>query len=291
MSSGIWKYKYFVDVIENRSFTKAGNINYVSQTAISQNITSLEKLAGGKLIHRGRGEIVPTQMGQIVYRRAKELLEIENTMIKEIEQLKEQDVTHIGIDSAINKKLWMIYEQVYDPYFRFGEAGMECYKLDSVIGTRMMKNRELDVFIGYDDPELMKEPEITYESLTISKLGIYVGKNTTIPHGNLRLEDLSGHKCYKAQMYSCSWQKDAEKRLEKDCPFIEVKNVETMKVKVEFNNGFAFVDSRYFYKNDGEIRRLEDYDKNCEVKMYYHTNGNKKDVQQFMKKMKKAMGA
>ncbi|MBM6684520.1 LysR family transcriptional regulator [Faecalicatena contorta] len=40
--SSIWKYKYFVDVIESKSFTKAGNMNYVSQTAISQNISSLQ---------------------------------------------------------------------------------------------------------------------------------------------------------------------------------------------------------------------------------------------------------
>ena len=54
--SSIWKYKYFVDVIESKSFTKAGNMNYVSQTAISQNISSLEKMAGGKLVNRGKGE-------------------------------------------------------------------------------------------------------------------------------------------------------------------------------------------------------------------------------------------
>ena len=41
--SSTWKYKYFIDVVENKSFTKAGTINYVSQTAISQNISSLEK--------------------------------------------------------------------------------------------------------------------------------------------------------------------------------------------------------------------------------------------------------
>lgn len=95
--SSIWKYKYFVDVIENRSFTKAGNINYVSQTAISQNISSLEKMAGGKLINRGKGEVVPTELGQIVYRRAKEMLEIEARMTREIEQFRNREVTYIGI--------------------------------------------------------------------------------------------------------------------------------------------------------------------------------------------------
>ena len=31
----LWKYKYFVDVIDSKSFTKAGKKNFVSQTAIS----------------------------------------------------------------------------------------------------------------------------------------------------------------------------------------------------------------------------------------------------------------
>lgn len=46
----LWKYKYFVDVIDSKSFTKAGKKNFVSQTAISQQISSLEKSVGGKLI-------------------------------------------------------------------------------------------------------------------------------------------------------------------------------------------------------------------------------------------------
>ena len=45
--SSTWKYKYFIDVVENKSFTKAGTINYVSQSAFSLYISSLEKRFGG----------------------------------------------------------------------------------------------------------------------------------------------------------------------------------------------------------------------------------------------------
>ena len=41
----LWKYKYFLDVVELKSFTKAGARNYVTQTAVSQQIASLEKMA------------------------------------------------------------------------------------------------------------------------------------------------------------------------------------------------------------------------------------------------------
>ena len=183
----------------------------------------------------------------------------------------------------------MTYEQIYDPHFlRMGEK-MECYRIDSKIGIRMMKKHELDVFIGYDDNELLGEPGISSEYLTSSRLGVYVGKTTTIPYGALRLADLSGHRCYTAPPYSCSVQKEAEKRLEKECAFIAVKNVETMKLKVEFNDAFAFVDSRYFYCNDGEIRSLTDYEKDCEIRMYYPTSCDKKNVHRFMKMLKEKM--
>ena len=49
----LWKYKYFLDVVELKSFTKAGARNYVTQTAVSQQIASLEKMAGGTLLERG----------------------------------------------------------------------------------------------------------------------------------------------------------------------------------------------------------------------------------------------
>ena len=70
--SSTWKYKYFIDVVENKSFTKAGTINYVSQTAISQNISSLEKSIGGKLLNRGNGEIILTDWGSCVQARKRD---------------------------------------------------------------------------------------------------------------------------------------------------------------------------------------------------------------------------
>ena len=51
----LWKYKYFLDVVELKSFTKAGARNYVTQTAVSQQIASLEKMAGVTV----RGSVAP----------------------------------------------------------------------------------------------------------------------------------------------------------------------------------------------------------------------------------------
>lgn len=102
----LWKYKYFLDVVELKSFTKAGARNYVTQTAVSQQIASLEKMAGGTLLERGNGEICLTELGEIVYEYAREMVQTHERMLHEIERYKESSVVRIGIDSSINKLFW-----------------------------------------------------------------------------------------------------------------------------------------------------------------------------------------
>lgn len=97
----LWKYKYFVDVVECKSFTKAGEKNYVSQTAISQQIADLEKKIGGKLLYRDGGVLMLTDLGDIVYEKEKEMLLIQSQLEKEVERCKEKYIIKIGIDNSI----------------------------------------------------------------------------------------------------------------------------------------------------------------------------------------------
>ena len=80
----LWKYKYFLDVVELKSFTKAGARNYVTQTAVSQQIASLEKMAGGTLLERGNGKICLTELGEIVYEYAREMVQTHERMLQKI---------------------------------------------------------------------------------------------------------------------------------------------------------------------------------------------------------------
>lgn len=67
--------KIFCDVIETQSFSKAASLNYISQSAVSQQIRGLEEKYDRKLIERGKRSLAPTQAGQVLYLGAKELLE------------------------------------------------------------------------------------------------------------------------------------------------------------------------------------------------------------------------
>jgi DNA-binding transcriptional LysR family regulator len=66
--------KVFCDVVESQSFSKAAVLNFVSQSAVSQQIRSLEERFDQKLIERGKRNLAPTQAGQLLYDTAREVL-------------------------------------------------------------------------------------------------------------------------------------------------------------------------------------------------------------------------
>lgn len=68
--------KTFCDLIETGSFSKAAALNFVSQSAVSQQVKSLEQRFDARLIERGqRKGVTPTEAGKIFYEECKEILE------------------------------------------------------------------------------------------------------------------------------------------------------------------------------------------------------------------------
>ena len=67
--------KYFITAAETLSFTEAGKLHYISQTAITQHIQSLEEQLGVKLFAREKKRVRLTPAGEIFYMEAKAILE------------------------------------------------------------------------------------------------------------------------------------------------------------------------------------------------------------------------
>lgn len=68
--------KTFCDLVETGSFSKAAALNFVSQSAVSQQVKALEIRFEQQLIERGqRHSIRPTEAGRMLYVECKEILE------------------------------------------------------------------------------------------------------------------------------------------------------------------------------------------------------------------------
>src|SRR5207249_7323531 len=67
--------KVFCDVVETRSFSVAASQNFVTQSAVSQQIRTLEERYGRRLLERTRGNVQLTPAGAVLYQVSKEIVQ------------------------------------------------------------------------------------------------------------------------------------------------------------------------------------------------------------------------
>ena len=89
--------KYFVTVVECKSFTEAAECCYISQSAISQQIRALEEDLGTELIHRENRRFTLTPAGEYFYHHSRELLD-------EIDELRRETI-RIGQDNELQLRI------------------------------------------------------------------------------------------------------------------------------------------------------------------------------------------
>ena len=73
--------RYFVAVAEQRSFTKAANQYYLSQTAVTQQVRALEEALGVQLLDRNSRPVSLTPAGAVFLTEAKAILERMNSAV------------------------------------------------------------------------------------------------------------------------------------------------------------------------------------------------------------------
>jgi DNA-binding transcriptional LysR family regulator len=67
--------KTFCDLVETRSFTRTAELNFVSQSAVSQQVRALERRFERRLVERGGGhDVEPTGAGRLLYEESKLIL-------------------------------------------------------------------------------------------------------------------------------------------------------------------------------------------------------------------------
>ncbi len=67
--------KVFCDVVETGSFSVAASQNFITQSAVSQQLRALETKYHCKLLERSRGGAKPTPQGAILYKASREIID------------------------------------------------------------------------------------------------------------------------------------------------------------------------------------------------------------------------
>ena len=81
--------KVYCDLVESESFTKTAQINGVTQSAVSQTMTALERTFKSLLVERSKKYFRLTREGQVVYDCSKEILQTHQALDSKLQELKE----------------------------------------------------------------------------------------------------------------------------------------------------------------------------------------------------------
>jgi len=81
--------KVFCDLAETESFTKAAQINEVTQSAVSQQISSLERVFKSLLIERSKKKFRLTREGQVLYEYSKQIISTYDSLQNRLQEIKD----------------------------------------------------------------------------------------------------------------------------------------------------------------------------------------------------------
>ncbi|HUZ07274.1 MAG TPA: LysR family transcriptional regulator [Candidatus Paceibacterota bacterium] len=81
--------KVFCDLAETESFTKAAHINNVTQSAVSQQISALERIFKSLLIERSKKRFRLTREGQALYDYSKQIIQTYDSLNSRLQELKD----------------------------------------------------------------------------------------------------------------------------------------------------------------------------------------------------------
>lgn len=81
--------KVFCDLAETESFTKAAQINNVTQSAVSQQISSLERQFNSLLIERSKKKFRLTREGEVLYEYSKQIIQTYDSLYSKLQEIKD----------------------------------------------------------------------------------------------------------------------------------------------------------------------------------------------------------
>ena len=80
--------KVFCDLTETESFTKSAQINEITQSAVSQQISSLERKFKSLLIERSKKKFRLTREGQVLYEYSKQIIQTYDSLHNRLQEIK-----------------------------------------------------------------------------------------------------------------------------------------------------------------------------------------------------------
>lgn len=186
----LWKMRYFVQICNDKSITKAAKNLYISQQGLSKAIKSIEDEFQVCLLERSSKGVKPTQHGEILLDKCKKIISEYDEMVESLNQEIQRDNKSICIGVAsilytdlLKSILLAFQEENPEVMFKFIELG-------SFACERYLKENLVDLCITLR-PNIIDK----YKYIPLCETGLVLllsKKNSLSKRKRIRIKDLKG---------------------------------------------------------------------------------------------------
>ena len=234
--------KVYCDLVETESFTKAAQINRITQSAVSQQITAMERLFRSQLVERSKRLFRLTQEGKVLYAYSKQIVHDFDSLHSKLQETKDIISGSIRVSTVYSIGLHDLppYLKKYLKAYPTVNVHVEYRRSNQVYEDVMNNAVDLGlVAFPHKADKLEIVPLHEYKMVLICH-----PKHPLATKKKIKLKDLAGQKFV-------SFEADIPTRLAIDKAFrkegvavehaMEFDNVETVKQAVEIDAGIAIV--------------------------------------------------
>lgn len=242
----------FITVYEQRNFSDAAKILFVSQPTITSHIKALEEELESKLFERTTKKIIPTESARILYKYAKRIVRFTQLAQKEIRNIN--DIPHddlpIGASMTIGEYILPSFLKQFKDQFPLITINTKITNSENII--TQIKNRQIDIGLietVTDETELKIEPILEDEIVLITPIDYQFQKKKTVTVDELKkIPLIFREKGSGTREVTESYIEKAGISSDSLQIVMELGSTESIKSAVEAGLGAAFVSNNVIQK-------------------------------------------
>lgn len=169
---------YFLMVAREENITKAANLLHVTQPTLSRQLMQLEEELGVKLFERSSHNIILTEEGMLLKRRAQELLSLADKTKQELQKEDENLVGEISIGGGELKGINLLSDIIRDFRMKHSQVQFDMYSGNADGIKERLESGLLDVGILLEPVDIVKYDFIRMPDK--DEWGIMVKKNSPL---------------------------------------------------------------------------------------------------------------
>lgn len=186
--------KYFVAVAEYRSFSKAAEQYFMTQTAVTQQIQRLEEQIGSQLIDRKTRPISLTPMGQVFLGEARSILARMENAIRRTQEASAGVTGTLRIGYTKGYEHSDLVVKLRNFHHDFPNVLLTCSRCDTDALASGLINEEFDIIFTWDSTNIRQDEAVVYRhqqqvKLMVAMYGAHpLANRTTLTRADLKDE-------------------------------------------------------------------------------------------------------